>query len=213
MNHFISLVITAVLSFIATNLDDLLILMLFFSTKKQSTSFGSIIIGNYLGFTLIVIASLVGFLGGLFIPRDWLGLLGLIPVIIGVQALLNREHEEDIQLTNNHKIISNPWQKFLSKLFNPLTLSIASITFVNGGDNISIYLSLFSQSNLIDLLIILLIFYLMLALWIFLAYWFTSHRLIAKIFVKYGQIFTPFILISLGVYILVTMGTINLFIK
>lgn len=213
MNHFISLVITGVLSFIATNLDDLIILMLFFSTNKQSTSFRSIIVGKYLGFTLIVIASLVGFLGGLFIPRDWLGLLGLIPVILGVQALLNREHESDIQLTNNHKIISNPWQKFLSKLFNPLTLSLASITFVNGGDNISIYLSLFSQINLIDLLIILLIFYLMLALWIFLAYWFTSHRLIAKVFLKYGQILNPFILISLGVYILVTMGTINLFIK
>jgi len=52
MNHFISLVITGVLSFIATNLDDLLILMLFFSTKKQSTSFGVIILGKYLGFTL-----------------------------------------------------------------------------------------------------------------------------------------------------------------
>jgi cadmium resistance protein CadD (predicted permease) len=53
----------------------------------------------------------------------------------------------------------------------------------------------------------------MLALWIFLAYWFTSHRLIAKVFLKYGQILNPFILIFLGVYILVTMGTINLFIK
>lgn len=213
MNYLNYLIITAILSFIATNLDDILVLMLFFSTKKPTTPLGTIIIGKYLGFTLIILASLAGFVGGLFITKNWLGFLGLIPIFIGVQTLFNRENEDDIQLTNHEKIVYNPWQKVFKKFLNPSTLYIASVTFANGGDNVSIYLSLFSQNSFNNLLIILIIYYLMLALWIFLAYWFTSHRLIAKVFVKYGQILTPFILIALGIYIFISMETINLFLN
>ncbi|GBF82314.1 cadmium resistance transporter [Aphanothece sacrum] len=209
MTTFLSIVLTGIFSFIATNLDDLLILTLFFSQKEHKSQVYSIVIGQYLGFTIIILASLPGFLGGLMIPKEWIGFLGLVPLIIGIKSLFNQEDNNDdikIKLTQpvfNGEQKSNSWIRYFRRYLNSTVLYVASVTIANGGDNISIYLSLFSQKNLLDLTIILLIFYFLVGVWCFLAYWLVSHQIIAKIFLKYGRIITPFVLISLGIFILI----------
>jgi cadmium resistance protein CadD (predicted permease) len=37
---------------------------------------------------------LPGFFGGLILPRPWIGLFGLVPIIIGIKSLMNRETDE-----------------------------------------------------------------------------------------------------------------------
>ncbi|ACK68322.1 cadmium resistance transporter [Rippkaea orientalis PCC 8801] len=212
MTAFFSLFLTGILSFIATNLDDLLILTLFFSQNKNKSQVYSIVIGQYIGFTMIILASLPGFVGGLIIPKEWIGFLGLVPLIIGIKSLFDQpDNNPNIQLTEpifNTTSSSIDIRRYL----NSTVLYVASITIANGGDNIGIYLSLFSQRNLLDLTIILIIFYCLVALWCCLAYWLVKHPIIAKLLIKYGSVITPFVLIILGIFIFIDSGTFRLFI-
>lgn len=93
MNNIITLLVEAILAFLITNIDDLIILLLFFSQINAQFRRRHIFIGQYLGFIIIIIASLPGFLGGLLVPRYWMGLLGILPIIIGCKQLINQESE------------------------------------------------------------------------------------------------------------------------
>lgn len=212
MTAFFSLFLTGILSFIVTNLDDLLILILFFSKNKKKSQVYSIVIGQYIGFTMIILASLPGFVGGLIIPKEWIGFLGLVPLIIGIKSLFDQpDNNPNIQLTE--PIFNTTfWIIDIRRYLNSTVLYVASITLANGGDNIGIYLSLFSQRNLLDLTIILIIFYCLVALWCCLAYWLVKHPIIAKLLIKYGSVITPFVLIILGIFIFIDSGTFRLFI-
>ena len=69
----IAWIITAVVTFAATNVDDILVLVMFFSQLNTSFRPRHVIIGQYVGFAILVSVSLLGFLGSLVIPRPWIG--------------------------------------------------------------------------------------------------------------------------------------------
>jgi cadmium resistance transport/sequestration family protein len=197
----------AIAAFIATNLDDMMILTLFFAQEDSSTRKHHIVIGQYLGFTILIIASLPGFFGGLVIKRPVIGLLGFLPLIIGIYKLFQRDHDEgEIQLVNE----DNNKKTFFRSLINPQIYTVAAVTVANGADNISIYLPLFASSNWLKLVITVVVFYVMVGIWCGLGYYFTRHRIISDIFSRYGHILTPLVLIGLGIYILFDSGTLRL---
>ncbi|GAP98950.1 cadmium resistance transporter [Leptolyngbya sp. NIES-2104] len=80
MNELITAVSTGITAFIATNLDDVLILLLFFSQVNANFRHRHIVSGQYLGFATLVLVSLPGFFGGLMFPQEWVGLLGIAPL-------------------------------------------------------------------------------------------------------------------------------------
>jgi cadmium resistance protein CadD (predicted permease) len=87
MRWLLTAIITGTVTFAATNIDDIFVLMLFFSQVNSRLRPRHIVAGQYLGFTALVAISLLGFLGGLVVPRAWIGLLGLAPILIGVKKL------------------------------------------------------------------------------------------------------------------------------
>lgn len=201
------------IAFVATNLDDIFILLLFFSQISASFRRRHIVIGQYLGFTTLVFASLPGFFGGLIVPREWIGLLGLLPIIIGVKQLVERDTETmSVQTVTSFENSSyrNPLVSLLLSLLNPQTYKVAAVTVANGGDNISIYIPLFAGSQLTGLGIILAVFFLMVGVWCAIAYLLTLQPTIASLLSRYGQPIVPFILISLGLFIMYERGTFGL---
>jgi len=155
MSGLVTAITTGVTAFCATNIDDLAILLLLFSQKTPSFSYQQILFGQYLGFTGLVITSLPGFLGGLIIPQDWIGLLGFIPIILGLDRLLNKKDElSEVELSTELGVNS-----IVSNLISPQTYTVAALTIANGTDNISVYVPLFAHSSLTSLLVILSIFF------------------------------------------------------
>lgn len=73
-------IITSVLAFVSTNIDDIFILTLFFSNKNIKP--GIVIIGHSLGLTALVMISFVGALAGDLLDQRLVGLLGLFPFIL-----------------------------------------------------------------------------------------------------------------------------------
>ena len=72
-------VLTGIVSFAATNVDDIFILMLFFSQTSEAFRNWHVVVGQYLGFAALVALSILGSLGVLIVPEEWIGLLGLVP--------------------------------------------------------------------------------------------------------------------------------------
>ncbi|MCF3569370.1 cadmium resistance transporter [Planktothrix agardhii 1806] len=201
MNPLIADIFTGIATFTATNVDDLLILTLFFSKVNDQFRPRQIIIGQYLGFVLLLLASLPGFFGSLFIPYDWIRWLGVVPVIFGISYLLKSktDKEEDLKDVETLKISNNPsfWQNWLS----PQIYGVAAITVANGSDNIAIYFTLFASSSWESLLTIICTFLFLVGVWCYAAYRLTKFPAISKVFTGYGNTFVPCVLIGLGVFI------------
>src|SRR5260370_36754352 len=82
MNSVVATLITGVISFSATNIDDMFVLTLFFSQTPRKWR---VVLGQYLGFTPLLVISLVGFFGGRVFPHEWIRFFGLGPIAIGVK--------------------------------------------------------------------------------------------------------------------------------
>lgn len=202
MNGLFTAISTGFTAFTATNLDDILILMLFFSQVNAFFRKRHIVAGQYLGFTALVLASLPSFFGSLLLPRPCVGLLGLVPIAVGISRLVNSNEAEESDETQTQLT-------WFSSFISPQAYSVAAVTFANGGDNIGIYMPLFASCTWQNLVIILSVFFSMVGVWCFAAYKLTQVPTIADHLTRYGNYLVPFVLISLGVLILIDSRTLE----
>jgi cadmium resistance transport/sequestration family protein len=210
---------TSISAFTATNIDDIMLLMLFFSQVNSTFRPYHIVLGQYLGFVVLIIASLPGFFGGLLIPHQWVGLLGLLPIGIGVQQMVqqivSRETKETEVQTVSCAVTTptarHPVLALLTSALAPQTYSVAAVTVANGGDNIGIYVPLFATVSLAELGVLLSVFMVLVAVWCGVAYTLARHPAIAHILVQYGSAIVPIVLIALGCFILFESRTYELF--
>jgi cadmium resistance transport/sequestration family protein len=203
MNELLTAISTGITAFTATNLDDIVILLLFFSQVNAAFRQRHIIAGQYLGFAALVFASLPGFFGRLIFPPEWIGMLGILPIAIGIGRLLNADTDDSEELAAGQ---SEP--SAFSSCLSPQTYSVAAVTVANGSDNISIYVPLFASSTLENLVVILGVFFTLVGVWCYAAYRLIQMRAIADSLTRYGNHLVPFVLIGLGVAILVQSGTL-----
>lgn len=202
----LDLILTGIATFAATNIDDILILVVFFSQVNASFRLRHVVMGQYLGFAILVGVSLLGFLGSLVISRPWIGLLGLAPIVIGVRKGLGRN-----EVTESKNLSLQPVKPTVfSTLLNPHTYQVAVVTVANGGDNIGIYTPLFASSSLAELSILLGLFFALVGVWCLVGYRLTHRPAVVSFMTHYGHIVVPFILIGLGVVILLESGTLSL---
>ncbi|HEY9834178.1 MAG TPA: cadmium resistance transporter [Stenomitos sp.] len=214
MSDFGTAITEGITAFVATNIDDIIILLLFFAQVDANFRRRHIVVGQYLGFTLLILASLPGFFGGLIVPREWIGFLGLLPIAIGVRQLLIRQEDTVSVQTVTHNWQSSsprhPVVSFLSSVISPPTYQVAAVTFANGGDNISIYIPLFAGSSLVRLGVILMSFFVLVGVWCIVAYQLTRQPTLAQFLSRYGHAIVPFVLIALGLFIMYERGTFSL---
>ncbi|KAF3298603.1 CadD family cadmium resistance transporter [Carnobacterium sp. PL17RED31] len=201
--NLILTILSALGSFIVTNIDDIFVLMLLFSQASSQAKASNgrtvkgnriypkdIVIGQYLGFALLVLISLLATFGVTLIPDQWVGLLGLIPIYLGVKLFIKGEDEDQGAILSS-----------LNK-FNKFYLSVAFITFANGGDNIGIYIPFFSTLNNNQLVITVVTFFIMVAVWCLIGYRLARFRYVSETLEKYGRWLIPIVFIGLGFYIM-----------
>lgn len=194
------LTLTAILTFLSTNIDDLFILGLFFGNKRYMHR--EVIGGQYLGILALTGLSLALSLMGLWMDPAYIGLLGFFPVYLGLKGL---------------------WTKFRNNISNEIIgadnqspnlhgniLTVAGVTFVNGGDNIGVYVPLFNTMGWLEKGMMVVIFVIMTGLWCLAAKYLAGHPYVSRTVDKYGHIITPFVLIVLGLYILTGSGAFDI---
>lgn len=193
MIDILGLVAIGVVAFVATNIDDIFVLMMFFSSLTFPVR--QVVLGQYVGIGLLIAISALGSLIALVVPTYIIGLMGMIPIAIGIRKLVEIRKKDK---SPSRQVVQDKKNKSSLSF-----LSVAAVTFSNGGDNIGVYVPLFSKYNSVSQITTLtVVFIAMTAVWCIASYYFVNHPLVASRIRHVGNIVLPFVLIGLGTYIL-----------
>lgn len=192
--------------FAVTNIDDIVILALFFGQAIGRTSVLRVVLGQYLGFAAILAASILGALSARLLPETAIPYLGLLPLILGVQAAVNawrasRSRAHDTNTRDDHE----PSHGVAEQMTNdgPGVLTVAAVTLVNGGDNIGVYIPVFTTSGTPGLLTYIVVFLSLVAVWCLAGHFFARRPLVARALSRWGHILLPVVLVGIGLIILI----------
>ncbi|MGC4786055.1 cadmium resistance transporter [Micromonospora zamorensis] len=182
----------AAVVFAATDIDDIVILTLFFVAARTTgrPRPWQIVAGQYLGIGALALASAVVAAGLLVVPDPWTGLLGLLPIALGVRAL--RASDDDV----TPAVVTG-------------TLGVAGVTIANGADNVAVYVPVFRALGAADSAVFLLVFVLLIALWCAAGAWLGGHPRVVRLVERAGHWLVPTIFIGVGVLILVSSGVLG----
>lgn len=182
-------ILTSVIAYISTNIDDIFVLMILLAQTRRA---GRLAAGHFLGVGAITAISMLGALGLQNLPLKYVGILGLVPIFLGVKAWRERNGEDDA-----------PEQSGVD------LLGMAAITLGNGADNIGVYIPLFTAFSPSERMTAVAVFALMTGLWLFLAGSLSRFPGVQHAVARYKHIAIPVVFIALGVYIILDSGLIG----
>ncbi len=190
--------VIAVAVYASTNIDDLLILAVFFADPQ--VRIGAVVAGRFLGLAVLVLASAAAALLAMAVPGEWIALLGLVPLALGLRllpALLGRNGGADEQTQEAPAGAQQPARRG----FVAQSLTVAGVTLANGGDNLGVYIPLFATAPQ-AIITYIVVFAVMTAVWCALGYLVVNNPLIGDRIRRHGDVLLPVVLIVLGLYIL-----------
>lgn len=194
-------VVTSIILYSGTAVDLLIILMLFFAKRKSRKDIINIYLGQFLGSVSLILLSLLFAFVLHYIPnKEILGLLGLIPIFLGLKVLfLGDSDGEAIAKEGLRKDNKN------------LIFLVAMITFAScGADNIGIFVPYFITLNLANLIVALLTFLVMIYLLVFSAQKLAQLPSVGETLEKYSRWFIAVVYLGLGMYILIENNSFDM---
>lgn len=183
----IASILTSMVTYISTNIDDIFVLMILLAQAGRKQR---LIAGHFLGVGLITLISMVGAFGLQNLPLKYVGILGLVPIALGIKAWFQR---------NDQEVEANAMGQ----------LSMAMITLGNGADNVGVYIPLFTGFSGMERICAVLIFTVMTVLWVFLADRLAEFPKIKEMIEQYKAIAIPLVFLALGIFIILDSGLLG----
>ena len=195
-----STLVQALVLFVATNIDHLALLALWFvHGQNRPGTTARICAGQYVGFGVIMAVTVVlSAISGLVIPQEYLRFLGLIPLALGIKAAIGEirerlsaeedddEDEGEAQLKGKKVSVG----------------AVALVTMANGGDEVAAYLPVFALSTWWQIALFCAVFLALAGVLLALARFITGRMGLAEVLERFEAIIFPSVLILLGVLIL-----------
>ena len=194
-------VVTSIILYSGTAVDLLIILMLFFAKRKSRKDIINIYLGQFLGsVSLILLSLLFAFVLNYIPSKEILGLLGLIPIFLGLKVLLLGDSDGEAIAKDG-----------LRKDNKNLIFLVAMITFAScGADNIGVFVPYFTTLNLANLIVTLLTFLVMIYLLVFSAQKLAQVPSVGETLEKYSRWFIAVVYLGLGMYILIENNSFDM---
>ena len=194
-------VVTSIILYSGTAVDLLIILMLFFAKRKSRKDIINIYLGQFLGSgSLILLSLLFAFVLNYIPSKEILGLLGLIPIFLGLKVLLLGDSDGEAIAKEG-----------LRKDNKNLIFLVAMITFAScGADNIGVFVPYFITLNLANLIVALLTFLVMIYLLVFSAQKLAQVPSVGETLEKYSRWFIAVVYLGLGIYILIENNSFDM---
>jgi cadmium resistance protein CadD (predicted permease) len=186
--------------FAVTNIDDIVVLALFFARASGRKGAGrKIALGQFLGFAAILVVAGAAAFGATLLPEEAIPYLGLLPLALGIKAAAQAwRHRHD------------PDEERAAAGSRPKSLEVAAVTVANGGDNIGVYVPVFATAGVGGMSVYVIVFLILLAGWILAGRYFATRPAIAKMLSRWGHLVLPVVLIGIGLLILVRGGAFGL---
>ena len=194
-------VVTSIILYSGTAVDLLIILRLFFAKRKSRKDIINIYLGQFLGsVSLIFLSLLFAFVLNYIPSKEILGLLGLIPIFLGLKVLLLGDSDGEAIAKDG-----------LRKDNKNLIFLVAMITFAScGADNIGVFVPYFTTLNLANLIVTLLTFLVMIYLLVFSAQKLAQVPSVGETLEKYSRWFIAVVYLGLGMYILIENNSFDM---
>ncbi|EIG27207.1 cadmium resistance transporter [Streptococcus parasanguinis F0449] len=194
-------IVTSIILYSGTAVDLLIILMLFFAKRKSRKDIINIYLGQFLGsVSLILLSLLFAFVLNYIPSKEILGLLGLIPIFLGLKVLLLGDSDGEAIAKDG-----------LRKDDKNLIFLVAMITFAScGADNIGVFVPYFTTLNLTNLIVTLLTFLVMIYLLVFSAQKLAQVPSVGETLEKYSRWFIAVVYLGLGMYILIENNSFDM---
>ena len=194
-------IVTSIILYSGTAVDLLIILMLFFAKRKSRKDIINIYLGQFLGsVSLIFLSLLFAFVLNYIPSKEILGLLGLIPIFLGLKVLLLGDSDGEAIAKDG-----------LRKDNKNLIFLVAMITFAScGADNIGVFVPYFITLNLANLIVALLTFLVMIYLLVFSAQKLAQVPSVGETLEKYSRWFIAGVYLGLGMYILIENNSFDM---
>nr|WP_180302460.1 CadD family cadmium resistance transporter [Neisseria meningitidis] len=194
-------VVTSIILYSGTAVNLLIILMLFFAKRKSRKDIINIYLGQFLGsVSLILLSLLFAFVLDYIPSKEILGLLGLIPIFLGIKVLLLGDSDGEAIAKEG-----------LRKDNKNLIFLVAMITFAScGADNIGVFVPYFTTLNSANLIVALLTFLVMIYLLVFSAQKLAQVPSVGETLEKYSRWFVAVVYLGLGVYILIENNSFDM---
>jgi len=184
----------AVVVFVATNVDDILLLAALFGGALMARA---VVAGQFIGIAVLTAASVGAAYAAAAVPGQWIRWLGLLPIGLGLWLLVplwrtrgRGSDDDDLAVERG----------FEAKLHSQV-LGVSAITIANGGDNLSVYIPLFAKDVAV-LPLYIGVFTVLTGVWCWLGYVLVKNPVGAAMMARWGHILLPAVLIVIGVHIL-----------
>lgn len=182
-----TLVGIAIITFVITNLDDLVVLTSFAGHEQFDR--WDVLLGQYTGFSILLLASLLGGLTATTLVDDYVQWLGILPIFVGLIWM--------IRMNRNARAWNDPDAN------GSRIGAVAGVGVANGADNIAVYVPLFAVLGGTETGIVVLVFLVAAGGLILVADWLSDRPVLADRLETHGDRLVPAVLIALGGAILV----------
>jgi cadmium resistance protein CadD (predicted permease) len=197
-----ALVLVTAGGFVATNLDNLLILVGLLGAG--GARHWPILLAFALAAAGALLVALLGGLAGTFVDPGQVGYLGLLPIALGCAQLYRN-------LCVGESCASTPEERSDQAPGAGAEAGVVLATFLvmasNSGDSIALFLPLFAESRRDALVVEVATCLLMILLWCHLAKQAVRRPVLAKALQRQGRYLVPLLMIAVGGYVLLDTGT------
>ncbi|MDU5912243.1 MAG: CadD family cadmium resistance transporter [Staphylococcus epidermidis] len=192
---------TAAILYIATAVDLLVILLIFFARANNYQQYKDIYIGQYLGSLTLIFVSLFFAYVLNYVPDKWiLGLLGLIPIYLGIKVAIFDDCEGERRAKD----------ELNKKGLSELSKSVAVVTLAScGADNIGLFVPYFATINNYELVITLITFLILIFILVFTAQKLANIPGLGEIIERFSRWIMSIVYIGLGLFIIIENGTVQ----
>ena len=187
MDGLAGTIMTAGGLFAITNIDGLIVLTaLFMASASGKPRPWQIVTGQYVGFGVMLLLSSLAAAGLVAMPAQWAGLVGLLPMALGIRGLVKARANGSGR---------SPW-------ITTNVPSVAGVILANGMDNVAVYTPLFSRLSIGATAVTVVVFLALVAVWCSLAWLLGRNKKIVVGLAHVGDWLVPLVFIAIGATIL-----------
>ncbi|NTU88942.1 MAG: cadmium resistance protein CadD [Actinobacteria bacterium] len=195
----ITAISASIAAFIATGIDELIVLTVIFAKMRAPRNVRDVYIGQELAMIVLLAISLLVGRGIAAITQEWVGILGIIPIAIGIKVAIVGESDTD---DSERTIMSN-----LAKR-SSLVVGVALIAIGGGAEELSVYIPFFASLSGAELVAAVATFLILVPVWCAFCRKISKLPHLEDTVEKYERIIIPVFFIAIGFFVLAENHTI-----
>ena len=196
----IETVLSSVVVFVATSVDELVVLTTIFAYAERRKAVAQVYAGQLISQVVLLTLSVLAASGIESLSQEAIGLLGILPIALGVRILFGGHDEDEARETANR--LGAPAS---------VALAVALIAIGGGGEELAVFIPFLGSLAMPDLVVALVTLVLLVPVWCRVSQRIASIKPIQGWIARYQRVFVPVVFISLGVFVIIDSGILDVF--